>query len=200
MLAGILGTHSTESSIHPSLSLSLIIPLCLIDAAHPPSQPTVTVLEMSKGKYFSKVQSKTQVSKGGRVPREGISRHKDAAALLQRSSSASVFFFFPPLRLHRESRHHRCSLRMNFFFSPLVHTSLAVEAAVVVKGRTLLFIFFLLRYRRSPRMLSCVYISHRWGGTTLTESRRLFLDSYVTFIPFFFFKEKAAILIGAVCL
>lgn len=84
MLAGILGMHSTVSS--PSLSFNY--PTLFLDAAHPPSQPTVTVLEMSKGKYFYKVQSKTQLSKGGRVPREGISRHKDAAALLQRSGSA----------------------------------------------------------------------------------------------------------------
>lgn len=84
VLAGILGMHSTVSS--PSLSFNY--PTLFLDAAHLPSQPTVTVLEMSKGKYFYKVQSKTQLSKGGRVPREGISRHKDAAALLQRSGSA----------------------------------------------------------------------------------------------------------------
>lgn len=127
-----------KSTINLSLSLSLIIRLCLIDSAHPPSQPTATVLEMLKGKFFYKVQSKTQVSKGCCVPREGISRHKDAATLLQHTSSVS--FFSPLLRLHRESPHHHCSLRMNFFFfSPLVHMSLTVEAAVVVKARNLFF-------------------------------------------------------------
>lgn len=168
--------HSTVSSIHLSLSLSLIIRLCFIHAAHPPSQPTVTVLEMSKGKFFYKVQNKTQVSKGGRVPREGISRHKDAAALLQRSSSAS---FFRPAAAAPSSPS---------VFSQdellLLSSCAYVSHSRSSRSRQRQNVIFLLRYRRSPRMLSCTYISHRRGGTTLTESRRLFLDSYGTFIPF----------------
>lgn len=169
--------HSTVSSIN--LSLSLIIRLCLIDSAHPASQPTATVLEMSKGKFSYKVQSKPQVSKGSRVPREGISRHKEAATLLRRSSSVSS----PP----GESSPSLFSQEELLLLLLLICSCAYVSHSGGSRSRQrTLFIFFLLRYRRSPRMLSCIYIRHRWGRTTLTESRRL----YLTFIPFFFFLKK----------